>query len=123
MTAFTEIWNGKTWQLAKVAWPKGDTYSFTMGVSCYAAHSCEAVGMDGEKSFVDAAAVSFNGTAGTLQAAPAPSKGDANAFAAVSCLPGGSCVAIGETGKTTASSGALMTGVWSGKAWKLDPGF
>jgi hypothetical protein len=123
MTAFTEIWNGKTWLLAQVAWPKGDAYSFTLGVSCYAAHSCEAVGIDGAKSFIDAAAASFHGTAGRLQAVPPPAKGDANAFAAVSCPPGGSCVAIGETGKTTASSGALMTGVWNGKAWKLHPGF
>ena len=96
-------------------------------MSCYAAHSCEAVGEDGasasETSPGDAAAVSFNGTAGTLQAVPAPSKGHSTAFAAVSCLPWGSCVAIGETGKTTATSPALMTGVWNGKAWKLDPGF
>ena len=126
-TAFTEIWNGKTWQLAKVAWPKGAVYSFTLGVSCYAAHSCEAVGEGGASAVAtspfDAVAVSFNGTAGRVQAVPAPPKGDSNAFAAVSCLPGGSCVAIGETGKATASSGALMTGVWNGKAWKLEPGF
>ncbi len=71
----------------------------------------------------DAAAVSFTGTAGTLQTVPAPSKGHSAMFADVSCLPWGSCVATGETGKTTASSGAVMTGVWNGKAWKLDPGF
>jgi hypothetical protein len=41
----------------------------------------------------------------------------------VGCLPSGSCVAIGETGKTTAKSFALMTGVWNGRGWKLDPGF
>ena len=41
----------------------------------------------------------------------------------MSCLPWGSCVAVGETGKTTASSLAVMTGVWNGKAWKLAPGF
>jgi hypothetical protein len=127
LTAFTEIWNGKTWQLAKVAWPKGTAESFTLGLSCYAAHSCEAVGMDSasaaETAPSDAVAVSFNGTAGKLQAVPAPSKGDSNAFADVSCLPRGSCVAIGGTGKTTATSPALMTGVWNGKAWKLHPGF
>jgi len=124
--AFTEIWNGKAWQLAKATWPKAVASSVTTGVSCYAAHSCEAVGEDGanaQMSPSDAAAVSFNGTAGAVQAVPAPSKGDSNAFASVSCLPWGSCVATGETGKTTASSGAVMTGVWNGKAWKLDPGF
>jgi hypothetical protein len=126
-TAFTEIWNGKAWQLAKVAWPKSLVYTFTLGVSCYAAHSCEAVGEDGasaaQTSPFDAVGVSLNGTAGTVQVVPAPPKGDSNAFASVSCLSGGRCVAIGETGKATANSGALMTGVWNGKTWKLDPGF
>ena len=46
-TGFTEIWNGTTWQLAKVTWPKGTADSVLVGVSCYAAHSCEAVGADG----------------------------------------------------------------------------
>ena len=125
-TAFTQIWNGKTWQLAKVKWPKADASPFTSGVSCYAEHSCEAVGVgsasDSGTSPYDATAASFKGTAGTVQAVPAPPKGDSNEFAAVSCLPWGSCVAIGETGKTTATSPAVMTGVWNGKAWKLDPG-
>ena len=125
-TAFTEIWSGRTWQLAKATWPKARKSSATTGVSCYAAHSCEAVGEDGanaEMSPADAAAVSFTGTAGTLQPVQAPSKGDSNAFASVSCLPGGRCVAIGGTGKTTASVPALMTGVWNGRSWRLDPGF
>jgi hypothetical protein len=123
-TAFTEIWNGKRWQLGTVTWPKG-IVSYATSVSCYAAHSCEAVGVDGANfgASFDAAAMSFNGTAGVLQAVPTPSKGDSDLFAAVSCLPWGSCVATGETGKTTANSGAVMTGVWNGRAWKLDPGF
>jgi hypothetical protein len=125
LTAFTEIWNGKTWRLGKVTWPKGDSDSI-QGVSCYGAHACEAVGVDGsggEASPVDAAAVAFNGTTGTLQAVPTPPKGHSTVFTAVSCLPWGSCVATGYTGKTTATTPALMTGVWNGKVWKLDPGF
>ena len=124
-TAFTEIWNGKTWQLGKVTWPKGTADSLTTGVSCYGAHTCEVVGVDGAdtNTSFDAAAVSFNGTAGTLQAVPAPSKGYVHGFTNVSCLPWGSCIAIGVTAKATAKATALMTGVWNGKAWKLDPGF
>ena len=127
--AFTEIWNGKAWQLAKVAWPKAITTTFMDGVSCYGAHSCESVGIDSvdpvtsSTGTADAVAVSYNGTAGTLQAVPAPSKGYSNEFADVSCLPWGSCVAVGETGKSTTKTPALMTGVWNGKAWKLAPGF
>jgi hypothetical protein len=126
-TAFTEIWNGKAWRLGTVVWPKGTVQSLDLGVSCYAAHSCEAVGLDGTSTADNApayaTAVSFNGTAGTVQAVPAPAKGHSTAFTAVSCLTGGRCLAAGETGKTTASTPAVMTGVLSGKAWKLDPGF
>jgi hypothetical protein len=129
-TAFAEIWNGKTWQLGKVTWPKGVADSFTLGVSCYGPDSCEAVGADGASTAnnapADAFAVSFNGAVGTVQSVPMPSKGDSTTFTDVSCLPWGSCVATGETGKTgkaATSSLPVMTGVWNGKAWKLDPGF
>jgi hypothetical protein len=125
-TAATQIWNGKTWRLDTVAWPKGIRLSFMLGVSCYGAHSCEAVGLDGANpgtSSFAAAAVSYNGTAGTVQAVPAPPKGYSDEFGPVSCAPRGGCVAIGQTGKATASSHALMTGVWNGKTWKLDRGF
>jgi hypothetical protein len=122
---FTQVWNGKAWQVAKTTWPKGVAESILSGVSCYGAHSCESVGLDGakpESTPVDAAAVSYHGTAGTVQAVPKPSKGYSNTFTAVSCLPWGSCVAVGDTGKNTAVSPAAMTGVWNGKTWKLDPG-
>ena len=125
LTSFTDSWNGKTWRLATVAWPKGTAESVLLDVSCYAARSCEAVGLTAANSAAtqfDAAAVSFNGTAGTLQATPAPPKGYSSVFGALSCLPWGSCVAIGAIGKPTAKSAALTTGVWNGKAWKLDPG-
>jgi hypothetical protein len=127
LAAFTEIWNGRAWQLGRAVWPRGTKESITGAVSCYGAHSCEAVGLDGASTAqtapVAAAAVSFKGSAGTLQSVPAPSKGYSDVFASVSCLPWGSCVALGGTGKTNATTGALMTGVWNGKAWKLRPGF
>jgi hypothetical protein len=124
-TGFTEIWNGKKWQLATVTWPTGIAAAILVGVSCYAARSCEAVGVDGAdvKKSVQAAAVSYNGTEGAVQNVPAPPKGDSSVFDYVSCLPWASCVAVGETGKSTATSDTVMTGVWNGKVWKLRPGF
>jgi hypothetical protein len=125
---FTQVWNGRAWQSAKTRWPKGVAESFLWDVSCYGAHSCEAVGFDAAKTDsppVDATGVSYRGGTGTgtVQAVPKPSKGRSTSFAAVSCLPSGSCVAVGDTGKSTALSPALMTGVWNGRAWRLGPGF
>jgi hypothetical protein len=126
-SAFTEVWNGKTWRVGTLGWPKADPSTITVGASCYTAHACAVVGESGanaaETSPFHAVAASFNGVAGVAQAVPAPSKGYSDAFYAVSCLPGGSCVALGETGKSTSGSGALMTGAWNGKAWRLEPGF
>jgi hypothetical protein len=126
--SFTEIWNGSSWQLATTPWPAGTTEAITLGISCYAAHTCEAVGADSTDpataavQSADVAAVSYNGTTGTLQALTTPAKGDSDEFTSVSCLPWGTCVAVGDTGKDTATSPATMTGTWSGKAWELHPG-
>jgi hypothetical protein len=125
VTAFTQVWNGKTWQTGKAARPKG-AESIFLGLSCYGAHSCETVG-DGAASATAtsgyALAVSYRGTAGTVQTVPAPAKGRSTVFTDVSCLPGGACVATGWTGKSNAATPTLMTGVWGGKSWKLEPGF
>jgi hypothetical protein len=125
VTPFTQVWNGKTWQVGKAVRPKG-AQSIFLGVSCYGAHSCETVG-EGAASATAASgyalAVSYKGAAGTVQAVPVPAKGRSTAFTDVSCLPGGACLATGWTGKSKAATPSLMTGVWGGKSWKLDPGF
>jgi hypothetical protein len=127
-TPFAEIWNGKAWQLATSPWPAGDVASVPMSVSCYAARACEAVGMavgvtSANDESSDAVAASYHGTTGALQAVPAPAKGNSTVFNDVSCMPWGTCVAVGWTGKNTASMSSVMTGVWNGKTWKLEPGF
>jgi len=126
VTGFTEIWNGTKWQVAATPWPKATGQAVLWGASCYGAHSCEAVGFAGAKLGyppVDATAVSYRGAIGTLQAVAKPVKGDSSIFATVSCLPWGTCIAVGDIGKSTATIPAVMTGVWNGKSWKLDPGF
>ena len=126
--SFTEIWNGTSWQLAKTPWPAGTTEAITLGISCHAAHSCEAVGGDSTDPLtaadpsVDAAAVSYNGTTGTLQALSAPATGDSDLLSGVSCLPWGTCVAVGDIGKDTATTPATMSELWFGNSWRLEPG-
>jgi hypothetical protein len=127
--SFTEIWNGSAWQLASTPWPADTTEAIALGISCHAAHLCEAVGADSTDPVtatdpsVDAVAVSYNGTTGMLQALTAPAQGDSDVFSGVSCLPWGTCVAVGDTGEDTATSPATMTGLWNGTAWRLEPGF
>ena len=125
VTAFTQIWNGTTWQAAKTASPKG-AQQIWLGVSCYGAHSCETVGEGAAGASATsgyAIAASFKGAAGTIQAVPAPAKGRSTTFTDVSCLPSGNCVATGWTGTSKAATPSVMTGVWGGKSWNLYPGF
>jgi hypothetical protein len=127
VNAFTETWNGKAWQTAKTTWPKGVAASITLGASCYGGRTCVTVGeyatSNANTAPFEATAVSYVGSTGTVQAVPAPSKGHSTDFTSVSCLPWGTCIAVGQTGKTNATVPSIMTGVWNGKTWKLDPGF
>jgi len=126
--SFTEIWNGSSWQVATTPWPAGTTEAITLGISCATADTCEAVGADSTDpanatvQSADVAAVSYNGTTGTMQTLTTPARGDSDEFTSVSCLPWGTCVAVGDTGKDTTTTPATMTGTWSGKAWELHPG-
>jgi hypothetical protein len=122
-SAFTEVWNGKAWRIAAVPWPTGIGNSYPLGVSCFGAHACTAVGLSGSATAPDATAASYDGTSRTPQPVPAPAKGRAAIFSDVSCLSAASCVAVGETGLASAAGGTVMTGVWNGTAWKLNPGF
>jgi hypothetical protein len=129
VSAITELWNGTAWRTATVAWPAGTTESIMLGVSCFGAHACEVGGTTGSGAPTDpnapgdATAASYNGTSWTIQSVPAPAAGRTTIFSGVSCLTGARCNAVGETGLTTATKAATMTGAWNGTAWKLNPGF
>jgi hypothetical protein len=128
-TAITQLWNGKAWRTATVAWPAGTTESIMLGVSCFGAHACEVAGVTGTgaptdpNAAGDATAASYNGTSWKLQPVPAPAAGRTTIFSGVSCLTGARCNAVGETGLTTAPKPSIMTGAWNGTAWKINPGF
>jgi hypothetical protein len=127
VTALTELWNGKAWRTATVAWPAGTVESLMLGVSCFGAHACEVAGVTAAGTSADAdgdaAAASYNGTSWKLQTVPAPAAGRTTVFSGVSCLTGARCNAVGQTGLTTATKPSLMTGAWNGTAWKFNPGF
>jgi hypothetical protein len=77
LTAFSDVWNGKTWRVARIGWPKGTGSSFLTAVSCASAARCFAVGRTGSNPDTGdntgrAAAVSWNGKAWTATRVPAP---------------------------------------------------
>jgi hypothetical protein len=81
--------------------------------------SCIAVGADGAENTSTAAALSWNGAKWSVLAVPSAGKGIDTDFTGVSCPKAGTCVAVGEYGPSTATSGKPLAGYWNGKAWKL----
>lgn len=124
LNAFTERWNGKTWTAGQVSWPKGTSNSSLVGVSCRSAASCLTVGYldinvnDGGNTG-RAAAASWNGKAWTATKVPAPAKGKASLFSAVSCPTSTACIAAGQLSPFKSTEGSGLAGRWNGKSWNL----
>jgi hypothetical protein len=124
LTSFGEHWNGKAWTAGTIAWPKGTSNSYLVGVSCGSAASCVAVGQvdlninDGGHTG-KATAASWNGKAWTVRAVPAPAKGHASVLDGVSCLTAANCLAVGQLGPFNSDEGNGLAGFWNGKRWSL----
>jgi hypothetical protein len=122
--SLTETWNGKSWTIATVPWPKGTGNSQLIGVSCVSKTHCVAVGNLGMNLKSDlnagrAAAAVWNGKAWTVQPVPAPANGKSTFFHDVSCRSATSCVTVGYTGPVHSADSTSLSGFWNGKAWKL----
>ena len=124
LTGFTELWNGRTWRSARVAWPRGAANSGLVGVSCVSAKRCVMVGYldmsaNAGGNTGRAAAVSWNGRTWTVTKVPAPARGKASLFNGVSCLSAASCVAAGQVGPANSATGTGLSGFWNGRSWRL----
>jgi hypothetical protein len=110
------VWNGSTWKLAPVPYPRGGNYeAFLNGVDCSAATICSAVGSyspgtDG----VLAMAERWNGTFWTGQDAADPPAD--NVQLTVSCPASQFCIAVGDT-----MTHGLLAERWDGSAWAITP--
>ena len=116
---FAEVLNGGTWTADKITWPKADTESFVLGVSCATATNCIAVGAAGTSNSGAAKALSYNGKAWSRLSVPGPGKGKSSLLTGVNCPKANDCVALGEIGASGAKTPATLSGVWNGKSWKL----
>lgn len=124
ITAFSDVWNGRTWRVVRIAWPRGTGNADLTSVSCATAARCVATGYTGfdinsAENTGRAAAVLWNGKAWTATHVPAPGKGKASLFHAVSCLSAADCVAAGQEGPFGTIQGNGLTGFWNGKSWRL----
>jgi hypothetical protein len=119
--AFAERWDGKTWAAQSIPLPSKAQYGTLDGVSCVGS-TCEAVGSYHWKTLTEGGvftlAERWNGSEWRVQTTIHPSSpaGDVMNLTAVSCVPGGTCDAVGSNlpGNGTEQSLAEQ---WSGTKW------
>jgi len=125
---YAEAWNGKTWALTSaVPWPKGTANPWLYGVSCRAAGSCVAVGLNDWNPASNgtltgrAAAATWNGKAWTPTPVAVPGQHNASGFAAVTCRPGKPvfCAAVGYVGPRGSEVSSTLSGFWNGTRWTV----
>gem|GEM_PF-791275 len=108
-------WNGTAWSIASVPSPAGATASELTGVACVSAISCTAVGdytLSGVKKTL---AMSWNGSAWSVVATPAPGGSTVpSELQAVSCTATNFCMATGTYTESTAKNLAMK---WNGTSW------
>ncbi len=122
-----EVWNGKSWARASaVAWPKGSTNSWLVGLSCWAVGHCLSTGfIDFSTAGVNpdskgrVAAALWNGKSWVSTPLPAPGAGKATKFDDVTCKSASFCVSVGLAATYGAPHGQALSGFWNGKSWKL----
>jgi len=111
-----ERWDGHAWKIQKTANPKGATENRLLGVSCWSAHGCMAVGTSaGATNVPRALAERWNGTTWSLLAAKSPRGGSTTVLEGVSCLAVNMCLAVGA--HSGATSTVPIAERWNGKGW------
>lgn len=115
------------WSIDAVPIP-GAPYGELSAVSCSSATACTAVGsMTNSAGVTVPLAERWNGSRWRLQAVPADRRATSSVLAAVSCAPGGPCLAVGSdvtgSGCSSGNSGACfsvpLVEEWSGSRWSI----
>jgi hypothetical protein len=89
-------------------------------VSCTVPDECTAVGWDAANVSVQTSlAEGWNGSIWTVQPSVNPEGSTSTIFDGVSCLPDGTCVAVGEY-LDAAGDDLPLTELWSGGEWSLE---
>lgn len=101
----TETWNGRTWNLERIADPFGRASDSMTGVSCVSATSCMAIGAT-DRGVVSA--WRWDGKHWTAESLPAETR----TLSDVSCSGQHACTAVGL------SSRGLLADRWNGRSWR-----
>jgi hypothetical protein len=110
--ALAERWNGSRWSLVTPARPPGSTDFALAAVSCPAAKTCMAVGVNGLLTLAER----WNGTRWRVSGSVSQGT-EESGLSAVSCPSAGSCWAAGAW--FSAATSGTLTEHWNGSKWAL----
>jgi hypothetical protein len=117
--SIAETWNGSTWTSLPVPVPANSDGTGLTAVSCTSATFCEAVGSDFDINAGESVpfAITWNGSAWSLQTAPGPGGFNFEQFNTVSCTSAKFCEAwaSGNAG----NPGITVAEHWNGSSWQL----
>lgn len=115
-----ETWNGATWTPTPVPAPRASWYLFLDGVSCTSSTACVAVGSYRLNSGAVAPPLAevWDGTTWTVETTVVPTGQGQTTFNAVSCIVGGTCVAVGSD-LDASYNGVALAEVRRGGTWSL----
>jgi sugar lactone lactonase YvrE len=112
-------WNGTEWSIARIGPPNGASEAAFLGVSCFAANECVAVGFSGTKSGAKSPfAALWKGGTWSVQSLPALSEIANAMLEGVSCTSASFCMAVGFSEKSGGATSPVVESL-SGTSWTL----
>lgn len=119
---FAEVGSGDSWVVTPTPNPTGASGSYLTGVACPSMSYCLAVGysVTGQSGDPPSSALveEWNGSTWTILSTPASSVADSR-LNSISCVPGSTCVAVGEV--TSGPNGSEpLAEVLQGTSWQLE---
>jgi hypothetical protein len=120
--ALAERWNGTSWKIQPVVNPGVGQFTGNelLGISCFAAQACIAIGdYQAPSGKYVTLAERWNGTSWKVQPTPNPAGAtDVLLIGGVSCFAADACTAVGNWNKSDKEFRPLVLR-WNGASWKL----
>jgi hypothetical protein len=109
-----EAWNGTSWSIQATPNPSGSPFAHLVGVDCFSASTCTAVGSYYDGSNYLTLAEAWNGTTWSIQ--PTPNRAGSNSLSGIACPTASICMAVGSSNGAT---NVALAEAWDGTSWSV----
>lgn len=114
-----ESWNGMEWSIQSTPNREGATKHILLGVDCWSASACTAVGGDFPSGEPQETLVErWNGSEWTIQESQNPSESEASVLHGISCVSESACTTVGDY--IEGGVNVTLAERWNGSSWALE---